>query len=211
MRSLSNSLFSVAAVMLVGFDLCCDKEHEVVFTASRSVTFTVNTASSSYSQTIGVDMTDDVRAALSDAEIDPGKVRRIYIESITYTVRQNNSAAGTTADFTVQVGPLGSNPGAAQPFLSGTGVALDQIEDIQQQPALSGLGVAFLNDLLFTAIVEQSGQATFSAFLNGTANPAPPSNLSFVIDATVTFSGIGVQFYDCFLEPEFLNRLSESN
>jgi len=187
---------------MLGADLCCDKEHEVIFTASSRVSFTVNTSSNIYSQTVVLDITDEVLAALDDAGIYSDHLRRIDIESITYTIRQNNSAAGTAASFTVQVGPLGSPSESAQPLLSGNTVVLDQTEDAQQQPALSGFGVAFLNEVLKKAFVDKTGPATFNAFLNGTANPAPPPNLSFIIEATVTFSGVGVEYYDCLLTPE---------
>lgn len=203
MRSIANYLLSATLLILPGADMCCDEANEVVFTISRDVSFTVNSGTGSYSQNLPVDVTDAVRAALDDEDLNPDKVQRIYIESITYTVRQNNSAANTAITFAVQVGPAGStNPSNAQPLANAEGVSLDQIENNQQQPGLSNGGVQFLNNVLNTTFVAQTGRAAFTAFLDGTAAPAPPPNLSFIIDVTVTLSGVAVQNYDCFLEPD---------
>jgi hypothetical protein len=203
MRSIANYLLSCTLLILPGADMCCDEANEVVFTISRTVSFTVNSASSSYSQNVPVDITNDVLKALSDEDLNPNKVQRIDIESITYTVRQNNSADNTAISFAVQVGPAGStNPANARPFANDAGVVLEQIEGNQQQPELSIDGVQFLNNVLHTAFVAKTGRAAFTAFLDGTAVPAPPPSLSFTIDVVVTLSGVAVQNYDCFLEPD---------
>ena len=211
MRSFAKYFFSFVCIILPGADMCCDEANEVVFTISRSVSFTVNSGTGSYSQNIPVDVTDAVSSALDDEDLNPDKVQRIYIESITYAVRQNISAANTAITFSVQVGPAGStNPAGAQLLANAAGVSLDQIEGTQQQPELSSGGIQFLNNVLNTTFVAQTGRAAFTAFLDGTAAPAPLPNLSFIIDVTVTLSGVAVQNYDCFLEPD-LSSLSTLN
>jgi len=203
MRSFAKYFFSFVCVILPGADMCCDEANEVVFTISRNVSFAVNSGTGSYSQNLPVDVTDAVRAALDDEDLNPDKVQRIYIESITYAIRQNNSAANTAITFAVQVGPAGStNPVNAQPLANDEGVILDLIENNPQQPGLSNGGVQLLNNVLNTTFVAQTGRAAFTAFLDGIAAPAPPPNLSFIIDVTVTLSGVAVQNYDCFLEPD---------
>jgi hypothetical protein len=200
MRSLANYLLSFNFLILLGSDICCDEANEVVFTISRTVSFTVNSASDSYSQNVQVDVTNDVLSALRDEDLNTNKVQRIDIESITYTVRQNNSADSAAITFSVQVGPAGStNPVNAQPLANDADVPLDQIENVQQQPNLSAGGVQFLNNVLYTSIADQVGRAAFTAFLNGTATPVPPPNLNFTLDVVVTLSGVAVKNYDeCF-------------
>ncbi len=180
-------LLSLAGFMAM--EPTCDGSVDLTVTVESPIDFYVNTSASTYNIAAQADLTEDIRKAMDDAGFDPNDIKRIVIERINYIVKDNRSRENTVINLETRVARYGvTAPAAAIPLLSVENVNLTEVEGTSQSPTLHQGGIELIRDILNEALVEGTGQAAFSGFLNGSASPAPPPNIDFTIEVSLTLT-----------------------
>ncbi|HHL71402.1 MAG TPA: hypothetical protein ENJ29_02730 [Bacteroidetes bacterium] len=189
MKTTARLFLLLALAGFMAMEPTCDGSVDLTVTVESPMDFYINTSTSSYDIAAQADLTDDIRQAMEDANFDPQDIKRVVIERITYIVKDNKSQENTVINLETKVARYGTtDPAAATPLLSVSDVNLTEVEGTSQNPTLHQGGIELIRDILNESLVEGTGRAAFSGFLSGSATPAPPPNIDFALEVSMTIT-----------------------
>jgi hypothetical protein len=179
----------VGWLMTVG--LTCEKRKVEVPVLNSAVTpIEINTANSSYSKDGNYDAYGDVDQIREDNGFV--EILSVHLQSLTFKIVENTSAAGTMTSGTIQVS---SNPnGPFKDIIEINDLDLASVLNVEQEPDLKAEGVAEIDAALSPLIGGLSKLTSKIIYfrVEGTASPAPPPNVHFKIEVKVYLEVVGV-------------------
>jgi hypothetical protein len=195
MEAIMKKSFYIFFVLVVGWlmtvGLTCEKRKvEVPVLNSAATPIEVNTSNSGYSEDGVYDAYDDVDQIRKDNDFL--EILSVHLESLTFKVVFNGSAANTTISGMIQVS---SNPnGPFKDIIEINGLDLASVLNVEQKPDLKAEGVAEIDAALSPLIGGISKLASKKIYfrIEGTASPAPPPNVHFKIEVKVYLEVVGV-------------------
>jgi len=171
--------------MTIGMN-CEEREIEVPVLGTTSHPFEVHSTNNTYNTTPdSLNLSAEIEQIRQDNDFI--SIVAILLQSVTFTITNNQSQAGTVINGVARVS---STSFASMKDLAVlTALDLDAVENVEQSPTLLTDGVAEINKAL-SPILGGSGVIYFS--VGGTATPAPPPDLRFDIVVKVYINVIGL-------------------
>ncbi|OGC00216.1 hypothetical protein A2V82_15520 [candidate division KSB1 bacterium RBG_16_48_16] len=179
----------VGWLMTVG--LTCEKRNvEVPVLNSAATPIEVNTSNNGYSEDGVYDAYDDVDQIREDNDFL--EILSVHLESLTFKVVENSSAANTKISGWIQVSE--SSDGPFKNVIEINDLDLASVLNVEQKPDLNAEGVAEIDAALSPLIGGISKLASKKIYfrIEGTASPAPPPNVHFKIEVKVYLTVVGV-------------------
>jgi len=186
MTRLFRSLILLTALWFLTAGLTCEtRQVEVPVLGTAETPIQIETDTGAFSQDEVVDLTDIVQDILDQQDFD--QVIAILLESVTYTITDNESAVNTMVSGEIQVSS--SATGELRPLIEMSGVNLTDIADVEQSPDLNAQGVLEINRAISPLA---GGGNVIYIHVGGTATPAPPPLIRFKIVVKVTVTVVGL-------------------
>ena len=181
---MKKALYIILSILLVYLTLgasCEDHYIDLPVVGSVQHTFTVNENGNSYSEQDFIDFATEVAQLKAENAFD--SIRAIKVESVSYTILNNNSGSGATITGQAQCS-ADISPTTLQLLANMSGLDLAAVEGSEQFPDLVDAGVAQINK----AIDLETGTNVIYFKVDGTSTQ---SVLDFDIQVKITFTIIG--------------------
>jgi len=186
MTRLFRSLILLTALWLLTAGLTCEtRQVEVPVLGTAETPIQIETDTGTFSENEIVDLTDVVQDIIDQQDFD--QVLAILLESVTFTITDNESAANTMVNGEIQVSSSATRP--LRPLIELSDVNLTGIADVEQSPDLDAQGVLEINRAISPVA---GGGNTIYIHVEGTATPAPPPLIRFKIVVKVTVTVVGL-------------------
>ncbi len=143
----------------------------------------VNSSNGSFVSTDMINFANEVNKLQQENAFE--NIIAISIESVSFTILNNNSAAGSVIDGVAQVSATSFS--SLKDLATLSGLDLDAVENVEQVPGLETDGVAEINQ----AINIDAGTNQIFFNINGIVTPTPPPNLDFDVKVKVSFNIVG--------------------
>lgn len=170
--------------MTIGMN-CEEREIEVPVLGTTAHPFVIQSSNSSYNETDTIDLTAEIEQIRQDNDFV--SIVAILLQSVTFTVTNNQSQAGTVINGVARVSSTSFASMSDLAVL--TTLDLDAVENVEQKPALLTDGVMEINKALSPIL---GGTSIIYFSVGGTATPAPPPDLKFEIVVKVYINVIGL-------------------
>ncbi|MBN2413609.1 hypothetical protein JXQ31_18165 [candidate division KSB1 bacterium] len=170
--------------MTIGMS-CQEREIEVPVLGSTTHPFEIHSSNNTYNEQDVIDLSDAIDDIRQDNDFD--RIVAILLQSVTFTVTNNQSQAGTVINGEAKVSSTSFADMKKIADLSS--LALDTIENVEQTPPLLPEGVMEVNKAI-SPILGGTNLIYFS--VGGTASPSPPPDLRFDIVVKVYINVIGI-------------------
>ncbi|HPG40534.1 MAG TPA: hypothetical protein PLP19_04640 [bacterium] len=173
--------------MTIGMN-CETRQIEIPVLGTENHLFEVEETISTYNDQFMMDFTDEINRIKADNSFD--SIAVILLQNITYTIQDNQSAAGTIINGSIDVSSTSYN--AMTPIIAMTNIDLDSVENVEITPELEQGGVNIINVELSPIISGTDNTLYFS--VHGTATPAPSAAkpLKFKVLVKVYINVIGI-------------------
>jgi len=170
--------------MTIGMN-CEEREIQVPVLGSAIHPFEVQSSNSTYNEQDTIDLSVEIEEIRQNNNFE--RIVAILLQSVTFTVTNNQSQAGTVVEGVARVSSTSFADMDTLAVL--TSLDLDAIENVEQTPPLLPEGVLEVNKAI-SPITGGPNVIYFS--INGSATPSPPPDLRFDIVVKVYINVIGV-------------------
>ncbi|MBN2355484.1 hypothetical protein JXO59_05185 [candidate division KSB1 bacterium] len=174
----------IAWLLLIGMH-CEGRRVHVPVLVTVDVPLQVNSDNINFAETGEADLTEFIEEVREQENFE--EILGMYLESVAYTIEENDSKPGTEVKGTIVV-RFGTS-GAYSPFIEITDINLDAILGVTQLPELDSRGVLEVSKALSPAL---GGERKIYFLSNGRASKTPPPNLRFKMTLRIAVTVVGV-------------------